>query len=153
LGAAQGLVGRESDGQLWITQAADGKCLGIPLEFVEEILDRYDENGALFLQVNFQTGLKILLTTNLIGFKPVLSHGVEINRLPRVVTTPDLGSVIEALQDLMIAQQPSAGDFLVLKGVGDAIVAGAEAVGFSLHEEKQALRSLALAFTRHENLS
>jgi len=79
-----------------------------------------------FLQVNFLSGKKILLTENLIGFKPVPSRGLDLSKLPKVVTTPDLLSVVEAIED-SISFAVANDELDVLKRVFDSVLRGAEA--------------------------
>ena len=49
--------------------------------------------------MNFQNSYKVLLTDNLIGFKPQETLGLDMTRIPKVVTTPDLFSVYEAIEE------------------------------------------------------
>src|SRR5688572_135838 len=71
---------------LQIRQNADGKTIAIALAELEEVISRIDADGQVFLQVNFKSGKKILLTQNLIGFKPAPSRGLDLGKLPKVVT-------------------------------------------------------------------
>ncbi|MEO0336156.1 MAG: hypothetical protein AAF202_07170, partial [Pseudomonadota bacterium] len=122
----------ESHDGMVISQAVDGKELGFSHSDVEEVLKRKDSDGKVFLQVNFKTGKKILLTDNLIGFKPALCRGLDMDKLPRVVTTPDLLSVVEAIEESMGAEASAFEEVELLKRVFDSVLIGAESVGFDL---------------------
>lgn len=127
---------------LEILQCTDGKAIAFPITELEEVISRVDSDGHTFLQVNFNSGKKILLTQNLIGFKPQPARGLDLTKLPKVVTTPDLLSVVEAIED-SISIDPNQGDELdVLKKVFDAVMKGAEAVGFDTTSERVWMQSL-----------
>jgi hypothetical protein len=119
-----------------ISQAVDGKELGFAHSDVEEVLKRQDADGKVFLQVNFKTGKKILLTDNLIGFKPALCRGLDMDKLPRVVTTPDLLSVVEAIEESLGSESSAIEEVELLKRVFDSVLIGAESVGFDLTSER-----------------
>jgi hypothetical protein len=121
--------------KIQILQKTDGKSLSFAEKEVEEVIPRLDSDGQPFLQVNFLTGKKILLTDKFIGFKPVQSSGLDMERLPKVVTTPDLISVVEAIEDSM-AGSTSADEVDVLRRVFDAVIKGGENVGFDLTSER-----------------
>lgn len=128
--------------KLHISQTADGKNIAFPINELEEVISRIDSDGHIFLQVNFISGKKILLTQNLIGFKPAPSRGLDLGKLPKVVTTPDLLSVVEAIEDT-ISSTPSQPDELeVLKKVFDSVLRGAEAVGFDTTPERLWMQGL-----------
>lgn len=131
----------ESD-RLQIQQSADGKTIAFALKDLDEVIQRVDADGAVFLQVNFQSGKKILLTQNLIGFKPAPSRGLDLGKLPKVVTTPDLLSVVEAIEDSMTATPSQPEELEVLKKVFDSVLRGAEAVGFDTTPERLWLQGL-----------
>lgn len=138
---------------LKIRQCVDGHTIFIDAGRLQDILMRNDADGRSFVQVNFHDNLKILITERLIGFKPVVrraaqtavgganstsaaalgSSTVSSNKLPRVVTTPDLLSVLEALED---AAESADRDLTVLRELFDSIVCGAERVGFDVSKEK-----------------
>lgn len=123
--------------QLRITQTTDGKSLAFGDTDVDEVIPRLDSDGHPFLQVNFCTGKKILLTNNFIGFKPAQCAGLDMERLPKVVTTPDLISVVEAIEDSMATTTPPNTDEVdVLRRVFDSVLKGAESVGFDLTSER-----------------
>lgn len=130
--------------KLRIKQKLDGKEIFLEDHRVEEVLNRIDSEGKNFIQVNFYSGTKILLTEQLIGFKPVVGKGLELEKLPNVVTTPDLHSVYEAIQEAM-SEDAGEEDVEILKRVFEAVVLGGEAVGFDLTEEKLLLQRLTFA--------
>ena len=119
-----------------IHQSADDKSLIVEASALDEVLLRSDSNGTEFIQVNFSAGHKILLTDCLIGFKPSTPRGVDLARLPRVVTTPDVINVFEAIQDALHATGPDSHEISVLKKIFDAVLNGGEAVGFDLSRER-----------------
>lgn len=138
-----GLKSRQQANELEILQCTDGKTIAFPIADLEEVIPRIDSDGAVFLQVNFQSGKKILLTQNLIGFKPAPSRGLDLSKLPKVVTTPDLLSVVEAIEDSMTSAPPTQPEELdVLKKVFDSVLRGAEAVGFDTTSERVWMQSL-----------
>jgi hypothetical protein len=132
---------------LKIRQQIDGHTVFVDAGRLQDILMRTDADGRDFVQVNFHDGLKILITERLIGFKPVLRRAANganggtnaaasaaaTSKLPRVVTTPDLMSVLEALED---AAESEDRDLSVLRELFDSIVCGAERVGFDVTKEK-----------------
>lgn len=140
-----GLRSREqSEEKIQISQSGDGKSITFPISDLEDVIQRIDSEGQMFLQVNFLSGKKILLTENLIGFKPVPSRGLDLSKLPKVVTTPDLISVVEAVEDSMSSSVQSTTDELdVLKRVFDSVLRGAEAVGFDTTPERLWMQGLA----------
>lgn len=119
-----------------IHQQVDGKKLSFQFSQVEEVLQRQDGEGKSFLQVNFVSGKKILITDNLIGFKPASCHGLDMGKLPKVVTTPDLLSVVEAIEDTISSDGSSSEELEVLKRVFESVLRGAESVGFDLTPER-----------------
>lgn len=139
---SSGLRSRQQDtSKLQIQQSTDGKAIAISISELEEVIPRIDADGHVFLQVNFQSGKKILLTQNLIGFKPAPSRGLDLTKLPKVVTTPDLLSVVEAIEDSISSPSPTD-ELDVLKRVFDSVLRGAEAVGFDITPERIWLQSL-----------
>lgn len=124
--------------QMLITQKSDGRIMSIHISEMEEVLVRSDHEGDQFLQINLSFDRKILITKNLIGFKPMTITGLDMNRLPKVVTTVDLVSVLDAIEDLMTSDQQTAMvEIDVLKKVYHAIVSGGEKIGFKLDQEKR----------------
>lgn len=121
---------------LKIRQRLDGHTVFVDAGRLQDILMRTDTDGRDFVQVNFHDGLKILITDRLIGFKPILRRAAAAgatSKLPRVVTTPDLMSVLEAMED---AAESADRDLSVLRELFDSIVCGAERVGFDVTKEK-----------------
>ncbi len=143
---SSGLRSRLAEGEqrVHISQSADGKVIAIAVADLEEVIHRVDSDGQVFLQVNFTNGKKILLTQNLIGFKPAPSRGLDLSKLPKVVTTPDLLSVVEAIEDTITTTPAVPAEELdVLKKVFDSVLRGAEAVGFDTTSERIWLQGLA----------
>jgi hypothetical protein len=141
---SSGLRSREAvnEDQVNISQSADGKAIKIAVADLEEVIHRVDSDGQVFLQVNFSNGKKILLTQNLIGFKPAPSRGLDLSKLPKVVTTPDLLSVVEAIEDSLSSTPVQPEELDVLKKVFDSVLRGAEAVGFDTTPERIWLQGL-----------
>lgn len=119
-----------------VRQALDGKWIDIQTENLENVISRSDTEGQEFIQVNFCSGKKILITDTLIGFKPAVLRGLDVSKLPKVVTTPDILSVFEALQDALEDNDPSVHELSILKKVFEAVLVGGEAVGFDLSHER-----------------
>lgn len=130
------------DGQIQILQQADGKTLAFAVADLDDVIPRIDSEGQVFLQVNFRSGKKILLTQNLIGFKPAPCRGLDLSKLPKVVTTPDLLSVVEAIEESMSTAPIQNEEVDVLKRVFDSVLRGAEAVGFDTTSERIWLQGL-----------
>lgn len=144
VGDSSGLEVKPSNtGSIVIHQQTDGKLLTITNEDVEEVLERYDSEGRLFLQVNFINGKKILLTEKLVGFKPIATKGLDLKKLPKVVTTPDLVSVVEAIEESLNAKNPRFEEVEVLRRVFDSVLMGAQEVGFDLEAERAWLSCIA----------
>jgi len=136
VGRSSGLKSWVAEGKnLHITQTTDGKSLNFNDRDVDEVISRIDSEGHPFLQINFMSGKKILLTDCFIGFKPAQCSGLDMEKLPRVVTTPDLLSVVEAIEDSM-GSDTSSEEVDVLKRVFDSVLRGAESVGFDLTSER-----------------
>jgi hypothetical protein len=125
-----------------IQQKVDSKVLVFSCDTVEEVIHREDTDGQPFLQVNFLDGRKVLLTEKLVGFKPAQRTGIEMDKLPKVVTTPDLVSVVEAIEDSLSGNEQQEKEVEVLKRVFDAVLEGGEAVGFDLKSEREWIRRL-----------
>jgi|GEM_PF-593052 len=139
IAGAKGLKFADSNLEDYITieQLADGKSIRINKFDLEEVLPRVDDEGESFLQVNFYSGKKILVTTNLIGFRPLSIFGLDMNRLPKVVTTPDIMNIFEAIQESLCHEDASTEELEVLRKVYDAVVSGGESVGFNLDKERR----------------
>lgn len=132
----------ENEARMHIKQNTDGKMIAFEIKDLEEVIPRIDADGHVFLQVNFLNGKKILLTENLIGFKPVPSRGLDLSKLPKVVTTPDLLSVVEAIEDTLSSPPNQTDELDLLKRVFDSVLKGAEAVGFDITPERLWLQGL-----------
>lgn len=124
-----------------IEQKVDKKRISINSFDLDEVLFREDETGNSFLQVNFLSGKKILITQTLVGFRPLGLFGLDMEKLPKVVTTPDIQSVFEAIQETLECNEYSE-ELDVLRKVYDAVVCGGESVGFDLKEERTILARL-----------
>lgn len=131
------------DGGIHIVQQVDGKIFRFKKEDLSEVVNRFDSDGKPFIQVNFQSGLKILLTDSLVGFKPEQVFGLDMTKLPRVVTTPDLVSVLEAIEESLSGDIPQDHEIEILKRVYQAILVGAENAGFELQFERNWIARLA----------
>ncbi len=118
--------------ELIICQSVDGKYLTVDTNTISEVLPRTDSKKDLFLQVNFSDGKKVILTENLIGFKPAIYSDLDMNRLPKVVTTPDLISFIEVLEDSLYDTEVSMDEIEDVKQYFECVLMGAEAIGFNL---------------------
>lgn len=128
---------KETDDKVFrIFQRTDGKTMAFTVDQLDEVIERVDSDGKGFLQINFTSGKKILLTDNLVGFKPIPAIGLDMGKLPKVVTTPDLMSVVDAIEDSMLAGDQSSEEVDVLKKVFDSVLRGAEAVGFDITSER-----------------
>lgn len=139
---ADGLDLNQEGARTRIKQVTDGKVLTFDCQCVEEVIPRLDSDGQDFLQVNFHDGKKILITQKLIGFKPIKSFGLDMNKLPKVVTTPDLISVVEAIEESLACDRTSMEEVEVLKKVFDSVLQGGEEVGFELAAERHWLTHL-----------
>lgn len=134
---SKGLRARASElGRMTIAQDIDGKIMSFSVNDLIEVLHRTDSEGKPFLQVNFKSGNKVLLTENLIGFKPHEALGLDMSRIPKVVTTPDLKSVFEAIEESLGSDLGQEHEVEVLKKVYQAILMGAEKVGIELQAER-----------------
>jgi hypothetical protein len=124
---------------LRLTQAEDKKTMTFNFSDVEKVLARTDFDGSQFIQINFSNKTKILITKNLIGFKPLELIGFDSSKIPKVVTTVDLMSVYKAIEDLTDSDETyqTATELEVLKKVYQSIMLGAEQIGFEMKAEKQ----------------
>lgn len=124
---------------LRVTQNEDQKAISFRFADVEKVLARTDFDGSQFIQINFHNKTKILITKNLIGFKPLELVGFDAGKIPKVVTTVDLNSVFKAIEDLTDGEDTyqTATELEVLKKVYQSIMMGAEQVGFEMKAEKQ----------------
>lgn len=129
-------------GRVQIRQDLDSKLFSFSTQDLSEVLHRTDSEGKGFIQVNFKNGSKVLLTETLVGFKPIETLGLDMGRIPKVVTTPDLVSVYEAIEESMGADSGLDTEVEILKKVYLAIIAGGEKVGFDLGTERTWLNRL-----------
>jgi hypothetical protein len=131
---------------LELTQKEDSKKIVINFEEIEKVLTRQDVDDSRFLQINFKSGTKILVTKSLVGFKPNQLVGFDLTKIPRVVTTIDLQSVAKAIEDLFDSEETfeSKTEIEILKKVYLSILFGAEGVGFKMQTEKAWLSSILL---------
>lgn len=142
--SSKGLKARTLDnGRIAITQNVDAKVFTFQPHDVTDVLQRSDSDGKPFLQVNFKSNVKVLLTDNLVGFKPTEIIGLDMSRIPKVVTTPDLKSVFEAVEESLGADSGLDHESEILKRVLQAILTGAEKAGFDLPEERAWFNRLA----------
>lgn len=149
LKGAKGLCFQEDgSGATRIKQMVDGKSVVILAEDLDDVIKRTDTEGQEFIQVNFRSGRKILLTSALVGFKPLAIRGLDLARLPKVVTTPDILSVFEAIQDSLDAADGTVHELNVLKKVFEAVIRGGEDIGFDLSSEREWLLRLPTSVRR-----
>lgn len=125
-----------SDETVSIQQDIDGKIFQFAVTNISEVLERTDVEGKAFIQVNFTNGYKVLFTDTLVGFKPRETQGLDMGKIPRVVTTPDLLSVLTAIEDGLSSETMNDYEIEVLKRVYSAIIEGGEAAGFKLDFER-----------------
>lgn len=142
IGRTKGLKSSKKGDSIEILQRVDSRSLSLSTSELSEVLVRLDGDGKEFLQVNFLDGRKLLITDTLVGFKPFSSLGLDMSKIPKVVTTPDLMSVLEAIEDSMSAELPQEQEIEVLKKVFNSILHGGELIGFSLCNERQWLDRL-----------
>lgn len=119
-----------------IEQKIDKRRIKVNKFDVEEVLTRTDEDGQEFLQVNFVSGKKILVTQKLVGFRPLTMFGLDMDKLPKVVTTPDIMNIFDAIQESLCHEDNSWEELEVLRKVYDSVVCGGESVGFDLNQER-----------------
>ena len=122
--------------ELIICQRVDEKSLTFKPSQIEEVLFRTDVKNEDFLQINFFDGKKVILTDNLIGFKPAVQDSLDMKRLPKVVTTPDLISFIEVLEDSLHNNNVTIDEIEDVKQYFNSVLMGAEAIGFNLTCER-----------------
>jgi len=134
------LLDSESE-ELRVLQKADSKVLTLRSIDVEKVLSRVDTDGKPFIQINLSTGNKLLMTEALIGFRPVQRLGLDMTKVPNVVTTPDLIGVIEALED-SLHDESNEEDLDILKKLFHSVLDGDENTGFDLSNEKTWLQHL-----------
>ncbi len=137
LDCANGFTYKVNGTHIQITQKEDSKVISFSLENVEKVLSRQDFDGSVFLQVNFIGGLKVLITKHLVGFKPTELIGFDSQKIPKVVTTVDLKSVVKAIEDTYDEDNYQTDvELEVLTKVYHSILLGAESVGFEMSVER-----------------
>jgi hypothetical protein len=141
--ASKGLRAKINEsGSVHIFQESDQKIFSFFSQELSEVLHRSDSEGKSFLQINFKDSTKVLLTDNLVGFKPLETLGLDMTRIPKVVTTPDLVSVYEAIEESLGSDNVVDHEVEILKKVYLAIISGGEKVGFDLSNERLILNRL-----------
>lgn len=141
--SASGLSSKVAEsGVISIYQSADGKTFNFNSATIEEVLPRTDVDGKNFIQINFKSGIKVLFTDTLVGFKPRETLGLDMSKIPKVVTTPDLLSVFEAIEESLGSDAPHNEELEVLRRVFQAILLGGELAGFDLSFERRWLSRL-----------
>lgn len=141
-----GLTVEFSTGVVVVKQKVDSHQVVFESEEIVEVLSRIDNDNKPFLQVNFRGDRKILVTDNLIGFKPVPVYGLDISKLPKVVTTPDITNVATAIEESLNDDRANFEEVDLLKKVYSSIVMGGEQVGFNLDEEKNWVKRINTTF-------
>lgn len=132
-----GLSSNLTDGRfVAIHQSIDGKVFQFKKADLSEVLSRVDGDGRDFIQVNFSSGTKVLFTDTLVGFKPKETFGLDMGKIPKVVTTPDLLSVFEAIEESVSSETPDH-EIEILRKVFQAILHGGETAGFDLSFERR----------------
>jgi len=126
----------KSEHEFSILQNDDRKRLCITTENIEKVLEREDQNGDIFLQINFKNGKKIILTEDFIGFAPGGCVGLFATKLPKVVTTADLLNVIDAIEGSVYGTEQYQESLSDVKLFFEAIASGAESIGFDLTGER-----------------
>ncbi|MFZ4405416.1 MAG: hypothetical protein ACOYOK_15055 [Pseudobdellovibrionaceae bacterium] len=138
VGSSKGLRAENSQSnQVRIVQQIDNKAFAFDPYDVLDVLNRTDSDNKPFLQLNFKNSQKVLFTDSLVGFKPVPVLGLDMSRLPRVVTTPDLQSVFDAIEESLGSDHVDDHEVEVLKKVYQSILHGGEKIGFELPFEKK----------------
>lgn len=124
-----------------IEQKTDKRALRFNVFDLDEVILRTDDEDKTFLQVNFVSGKKVLLTDQLIGFRPMALFGLDMEKLPKVVTTPDILSIFEAIQEALQSGDDND-DLEVLRKVYDAVLCGGESIGLDLSAERKTFSRL-----------
>ena len=130
------LIENKRSETLEIHQSLDKKHISFNRRAVDNILKRKDAHNEPFLQIDFCSGKKILLTKSLIGFAPAACAGLDPCKLPKVVTTSDLLSVIEAIESSIQGQENYEEKLEDVQLFFESIAGGAEAVGFHMAGER-----------------
>lgn len=141
-GRSTGLKAKVCDYKLDLHQLIDKKDLTISMAEISDVINRKDADSSPFLQLNFFDGRKLLLTDHLIGFKPYEVSNLDMSKIPRVVTTPDLLNVIDAIEDSIECPLNKKNEMDMLKRVYVSILKGAENIGFNTSPEKELYHNL-----------
>ena len=131
-----------SNDEFTVYQHIDGKYLTFRCKDVEEVLKRKDAKKEPFIQINFYGDKKIILTDKFIGFKPFSIPDLDMAKLPKVVTTPDLLNFIEIIEDSMYEMDVSSVEVLDIRRYFESVLLGAEKVGFDLICERVCIEQL-----------
>ncbi len=132
--------------EIILRQKVDSKSIRIYIDDIQNLISRADTEGVPFLQVNLKDSKKLLITENLIGFKPVQLTGLDPSRIPKVVTTQDLTSVFDAIEEALYLNENPNEEIHLLKRIFDSVIAGGEQIGFDLTKEKSWLQRLPIHF-------
>ena len=124
-----------------ISQLSDNKSLPIRVQNLNDVILRKDSKRRDFIQIDFANGSKVLLTQQLIGFKPYPIHGLDMREVPKVVTTTDLYKVFQAIEETL-ALDGSDIEINLLSQIFRSILKGGEMVGFDLKKEKACFHRL-----------
>ena len=130
------MIEEDEEEKITIFQNYDKKTLSFYESDIEKVLERKDYNEEAFLQVDFKNGKKILLTNEFVGFSPAVCTEMEAKKLPKVVTTADLLSVIEAIESSLYGTDQYQESLHDIKLFFETIASGAESVGFNLVGER-----------------
>ena len=141
------LIKQEKEEKITVFQSYDKKRLSFYESDIEKVLERTDYNGESFLQVNFRNGKKLLLTDKFIGFSPAVCSEIDMEKLPKVVTTVDLLSVIEAIENSLYGTDQYQESLYDVKLFFEAIASGAESIGFNLTGERLWVENMFLKHT------
>ncbi len=132
--------------EIVLVQKVDSKSISIKVCEIQNLISRADTEGVPFLQVNLNESKKVLITENLIGFKPAFLSGLDPARIPKVVTTQDLRSVFDAIEEALYLNENPNEEIQLLKKIFDSVIAGGEQIGFDLNREKSWLLRLPIQF-------
>ena len=124
-----------------INQLSDNKSLPIRIQSLNNVILRKDSRSRDFVQIDFSNGSKVLLTQQLIGFKPYPIHGLDMREVPKVVTTTDLYKVFQAIEETL-ALDGSDIELNLLSHIFRSILKGGEMVGFDLRKERSCFHRL-----------
>ena len=130
------LLKEENSKTFTILQMSDKKKLSFQEKDVDRVLERKRDNQDDFLQINFKNGKKILLTKDYIGFAPAKSLHVDFTRFPKVVTTADLFSMIESIENTLYNSADCKESLAEVHNFFEVIASGAESVGFDVSSER-----------------